>query len=402
MNILADGGVTTPKGFLAGTAYADIKGNNAGKADVALLYSERPCTAAGVFTQNKFSAAPVHWSKEVIGDAQARAIVVNSGNANAGTGDQGYRDAGQMAALAAEHLGLDGREVLVASTGVIGVPLPMDRMRRGVSAAKPTAAGSQDFAVAIMTTDTMPKFGAISVQLPDGTVGHIGGACKGVGMIHPDMATMLGFLTTDFAVERQFLQQALKAAADRSFNMVTVDGDTSTNDTLFILANGACGNPPISQGSDAAATFQDALDELCVYLCKKIARDGEGATKLIEVEVQGAATLQDARLAARTIASSPLVKTAVYGNDPNWGRLLAAAGRSGADLDPKKVDAFIGDVCLMRAGQPQAYDHAVAVATMKQELVRLKLHLHLGEAHATGWGCDLTEEYVHINADYTT
>ncbi|MSQ10711.1 MAG: bifunctional glutamate N-acetyltransferase/amino-acid acetyltransferase ArgJ [Dehalococcoidia bacterium] len=402
MNILADGGVTTPKGFLAGTAYADIKGNNAGKADVALLYSERPCTAAGVFTQNKFSAAPVHWSREIIADAQARAIVVNSGNANAGTGDQGYSDAAQMAALAAEHLGLDRREVLVASTGVIGVPLPMDRMWRGISASKPTAAGSHDFAVAIMTTDTVPKLGAVSVQLPDGTVGHIGGTCKGVGMIHPDMATMLGFLTTDFAVERQFLQQALKAAADRSFNMVTVDGDTSTNDTLLILANGACGNPPISEESDAATTFQNALDELCVYLCKKIARDGEGATKLIEVEVRGAATLQDARLAARTIASSPLVKTAVYGNDPNWGRLLAAAGRSGADLDPNKVDAFIGDICLMRAGQPQAYDHALAVATMKQELVQLKLHLHLGEAFAIGWGCDLTEEYVHINADYTT
>jgi len=402
MNILTNGGVTTPKGFLAGTAYADIKGNNAGKADVALLYSEQPCAAAGVFTQNKFSAAPVHWSKEVIADGRAQAVVVNSGNANAGTGDQGYRDSAQMAALAAEHLGLDRHDVLVASTGVIGVPLPMERMRTGIAASKPTAGGSQDFAVAIMTTDTVPKFGAVEVQLPDGTVGHIGGSCKGVGMIHPDMATMLGFLTTDFAVEPQFLQQALKAAADRSFNMVTVDGDTSTNDTLLLLANGAGGNPPITRGSDAAATFQDALDELCVYLCKKIARDGEGATKLIEAEVRGALTLSDARVAARTIASSPLVKTAVYGNDPNWGRLLAAAGRSGAELDPTKVDAFIGDICLMKAGQPQAYDHALAVTTMKQETVHLRLHLHLGDAHATAWGCDLTEEYVHINADYTT
>lgn len=402
MNIIPDGGVTTPRAFLAGSAYADIKGNNAGKPDVALLFSELPCVAAGVFTQNKFSAAPVHWSREVAARGRAQAVVVNSGNANAGTGDQGHRDAAQMAALAAEHLGIDRHEVLVASTGVIGVPLPMERMRTGINSITPSAEGGLDFAVAIMTTDTVPKYGAAEVHLPSGIRGHLGGACKGVGMIHPDMATLLAFVTTDFAVEPGFLRAALKAAADCSFNMVTVDGDTSTNDTLLILANGAAGNVPITAGSREAATFQEALDDLCVYLAKKVARDGEGATKLIEVEVRGAASLADARVAARTIASSPLVKTAVYGNDPNWGRLLAAAGRSGADLDPTRVDVHIGEVCLMRQGQPQPYDHAAAVAAMQQECVALRLHLHLGEAHATAWGCDLTEEYVRINAEYTT
>lgn len=402
MTILAEGGVTTPQGFAAGSSYADIKGNAAGKPDVALLVSDRPCTAAGVFTQNKFSAAPVHRCKEVLANARAQAVVVNSGNANAGTGEQGERDAAKMAAIAADHLGLDRHDVLTASTGVIGVPLPMQRMTDGINGIKPSAGGSKDFAIAIMTTDTVPKFGAVSLQLADGSVAHIGGSCKGVGMIHPDMATMLAFLTTDVAVEQAFLQQALKTAADRSFNMVSVDGDTSTNDSLLLLANGAHGNPRISAGSKDAAAFQTALDELCIYLCKKVARDGEGATKLIEVQVHGAASYADARLAARTVTVSPLVKSAVYGNDPNWGRLLMAAGRSGADLDPARVDVFIGDVCLMKAGQPQSYDATAAKAAMQQEHVLMKLHLHLGEASATAWGCDLTEEYVHINADYTT
>ncbi len=402
MQIITDGGVTTPKGFTAGSAYADVKGNGAGKHDVALLFSDRPCSAAGVFTQNRFSAAPVHWCKDVISDGRAQAVVVNSGNANAGTGDQGERDAAHMAAVAADHLGLDRRDVLVASTGVIGVLQPMQRLHAGIRAVHPSTEGWRDFAVAIMTTDTVPKFGAVTVQLSDGTIGHIGGSCKGVGMIHPDMATMLGFLTTDFAVDATFLQTALKHAADCSFNMVSVDGDTSTNDTLLLLANGAAGNPPLTAHSHDARTFQEALDELCMYLAKKIARDGEGATKLIEINVRTAASEADARLIARTITTSPLVKTAVYGNDPNWGRLLAAAGRSGADVDPAKVDVFIGEVCLMRDGQPLSYDATAAVATLKQEVVPMTLHLHLGDGHATAWGCDLTEEYVHINADYTT
>lgn len=402
MTEIATGSVTTPAGFLAGAAYADIKGNGAGKPDVALLFSEQPCAIAGVFTDNKFQAAPVHWCRERVASGRGQAVIVNSGNANAGTGDQGRADAAQMAALAADHLGLDRHDVLVASTGVIGVPLPMDRMRAGVSATKVSAEGGLAFAEAIMTTDTRMKHLAVAVELPGGGRGHLGGAAKGVGMIHPNMATLLGFLTTDLAVEQMFLQHALKQAVDRSFNMVTVDGDTSTNDTVLLLANGAQGNPPITKTSHDAGAFQDALDTTCIALAKKIARDGEGASKLIEVQVAGAASLQDARLAARTIAGSPLVKSAVYGNDPNWGRLLMAAGRSGADLDPERVDAYIGEFCLMRAGQPLPFDRDAASDAMKREEVQLRLHLHLGEAAATAWGCDLTEEYVHINAHYTT
>lgn len=401
MKIIPDGTVTSPRGFLAGATYAGIKTAAEGQRDVGILFSERPCAAAGVFTTNKFQAAPVHWCLEHVRRGQAQAVVANSGNANAGTGDEGYRDAAQMAALAAEHLALMQPDVMVASTGVIGVPLPMQRIRDAIRNIRVDQEGGHEFARAIMTTDTFPKEIAVDVQLPQGG-GMVGGVAKGAAMIHPNMATMLAFVTTDLAVAPAFLQDALRTAADLSFNMITVDGDTSTNDTLLLLANGASGNPTLHEGEPGAAEFQDALNHVCIYLAKCIARDGEGSTKLIEVRVQGAANVQDARLVARTVAGSTLLKAAVYGNDPNWGRILAAAGRSGVDIEPERVDVLLGDVCLMRRGQPVAFDQEAARVAISQTEVVIHLSLHLGEGRATAWGCDLTQEYVRLNAEYTT
>ena len=291
--------------------------------------------------------------------------------------------------------------VLVCSTGVIGVQLPIDLMEKGIRALQLSKDGGHDFARAIMTTDTFPKEVAASVPFTNG-MGIIGGVAKGSGMIHPNMATLLAFLTTDLAVEPSFLTTSLRKAVDRSFNMITVDGDNSTNDSLLILANGIASNDAIGTSSPLAESFQDALEEVCIYLAKCVARDGEGATKLIEVQVEGATALSDARLIARTVAGSLLVKSAVYGNDPNWGRVLAAAGRAGAPLDQEKVDVFLGSVCLMRNGQPQPFEHEEAQRVISQKEVVFRLDLHLGSAQATGWGCDLTEGYVHINAHYTT
>ncbi len=401
MQTIPDGSITSPQGFLAGAAYAAIKTAGEGQRDVGLLFSDRPCAVAGVFTQNKFRAAPVHWCQERVATRRAQALVINSGNANAGTGEQGYQDTAQMAVVAAEHLGLDRHDILVASTGVIGVPLPMEKVRRGITEAHPTRDGGGQFVRAMMTTDTFPKTMAIAVSLRDGQ-GLIGGAAKGAGMIHPNMATLLSFITTDLSVEPHFLQLALKEAADVSFNMISIDGDTSTNDTLLLFANGAAGNPEIREGTPDAHTFQDALNHVCIQLAKMVASDGEGATKLMEVRAEGAQTLSDARLVARTIASSSLFKAAFYGNDPNWGRMLAAAGRSGAELDPDKTDVFVGGICLMRAGQPQAFDHAAASRVMRAKAVSFRVDLNIGRCHATAWGCDLTEEYVRVNAEYTT
>jgi glutamate N-acetyltransferase/amino-acid N-acetyltransferase len=274
-------------------------------------------------------------------------------------------------------------------------------VRQGVQALQFQEDGGHDFAQAITTTDTFPKEVAVAVPLPQGQ-GVIGGVAKGAGMIHPDMATLLVFLSTDLAVERDFLSQALRSTVDASFNMITVDGDNSTNDAVLLMANGMAGNAPITADSPLANAFQEALAYVCVYLAKCVARDGEGATKLIEIQVKGAQALHDARVIARTVAGSLLVKAAVYGNDPNWGRVLAAAGRAGAPLDPEKVDVYLGPVCLMRSGQPQTFDREGARHIMAQKEVVFRLDLHLGEAQAAAWGCDLTEEYVHINAHYTT
>jgi glutamate N-acetyltransferase / amino-acid N-acetyltransferase len=397
ISFIKSGGITSPKGFRAGATSADIKGNGKGKLDLAILCSEVPCTAAAVFTTNQIKAAPVILSKRRLRRKKAMAVVVNSGNANASTGEQGMADAAMMAKLAAGHVGVAPADVLVASTGVIGHLLPMDRIRAGVERIALSVNGGHDLARAIMTTDTMPKEVAVSAG---GFT--IGGAAKGSGMIHPNMATLLSFLTTDASVDADFLKQALREAADLSFNMVSVDTDTSTNDTLLIMANGLAGNNTIVAGSAQADVFKQALNQVCIYLAKMIARDGEGATKFIEVNVIGAARMADARVIARTIVGSPLVKTAIYGRDPNWGRVMAAAGRSGVKLVENKIDLDINGFNLVRDGAPLPFDKEDVARSLGAAESTISLSLNLGKASATAWGCDLTEEYVKINSEYTT
>jgi glutamate N-acetyltransferase/amino-acid N-acetyltransferase len=402
IEIIPEGGVTSPKGFYAGATYAGIKKKARDVLDLALLYSETACTAAAVFTTNKVKAASVILDRQKLQNAgRARAVVINSGCANACTGERGMKDAVLTAELAAKRLGVPPDEVMVASTGVIGVPLPVDLIEEGLSRIAPSRDGGRWLARAIMTTDTRPKEIAVTVSSESSRF-TIGGAAKGAGMIHPDMATMLCFLTTDAAVESEFLQASLKKAVDVSFNMISVDGDTSTNDMVLILANGLADKGQVIPGAASGEAFQKALEEVCLYLAKCIARDGEGATRLIEVVVNGASSIKDARLAARTIASSPLVKTAVHGADPNWGRVLASAGRSGAELIPEKSAVYIGDMCLLKSGMPVSFDKKAAAELLKSEEVRLRVDLNLGNASATAWGCDLSEEYVVINSEYTT
>jgi len=394
---ITSGTVTSPQGFLAGAVEAGIKGK--GELDLAILCSEKPCLAAGVFTTAAIKSAPVILSREHLKAGKARAVVVNSGCANACTGDSGMADAVDMAKLVSEKLGLPAEDVLVASTGVIGVPLPMERVRAGIRKVVLAREGAHDLARAIMTTDTFPKEIAVSVGSKSGKF-IIGGVAKGAGMIHPDMATMLCFLTTDAAVEARFLQSALQKAVDVSFNMVTVDGDTSPSDTVAILANGLAGTEKINSGN--GELFQKALDEVCLYLAKSVARDGEGATKLIEVTVEGALDDRQARLAARIVAGSPLFKAAVHGNDPNWGRVVAALGRSGAKVDESKLEVYLNDVCVMKQGSPVPFDRQKLSAGLAGREVSVRLRLNLGRGKAVAWGCDLSEEYVTINSAYTS
>jgi glutamate N-acetyltransferase/amino-acid N-acetyltransferase len=389
------GGITSPQGFLAGATGAGIKYAN--RLDLGILYSETPGTAAALFTTNKIKAAPVVLDIERLKGGKVSAVVMNSGCANACTGSQGMKDAMAMAALVARQVGVDDESVLVASTGVIGTFLPMERIAAGISKIVLTVEGGHDIARAIMTTDTVPKEAAVRAA---GFT--IGGMAKGAGMIHPELATMLGFLTTDVAVDAGFLWEALREAADMSFNMLSVDGDNSTNDMLLIIANGIAGGQTITGDSRQAGVFQEALNRVCIYLAKALARDAEGATKFIEVSVCGAASLTDARRAARTIVGSSLVKAAVHGSDPNWGRVLAAAGRSGAALEGDKLELYIGGTRLVQNGSPVPYDKEEVVGHLNGKEVSIKLDLHLGDAEATTWGCDLSEEYVKINAEYTT
>jgi glutamate N-acetyltransferase/amino-acid N-acetyltransferase len=396
-DFIPSGGVTSPRGFLAGATSAGIKYADKRRLDLGILFSEAPCAAAAVFTTNKVKAAPVLLDQKRLEKGRARAVVMNSGVANACIGKQGMADAIEITALTARHVGVAPEDVLVASTGVIGIPLPMERIRESISKIVLSTEGGHDLARAIMTTDTVPKEAA--VKTGDFT---IGGILKGAGMIHPDLATMLCFLTTDAPVDIAFLRQALRHAVDISFNMLSIDGDGSPNDTVLIMVSGTAGGKPVNKNSERAAVFQQALDKLCIYLARESARDGEGATKLIEVKVSGAASQKDARLAARTIVSSMLVKAAVHGSDPNWGRVLAAAGRSGAALTPEKMELYIGDTCMVKGGEPVPFDKTEAVDHLDGKEVLIALDLHLGRAEAVAWGCDLSEEYVKINAEYTT
>jgi glutamate N-acetyltransferase/amino-acid N-acetyltransferase len=392
------GSIISASGFLAGAVRAGIKSKD--EFDLAILCSEVPCTAAGIFTTNQIKSAPVILSQRHITKGRAQAILANSGCANACTGEPGLADALEMAKLTAAQLGIASEAVLVASTGVIGVPLPMDKIRTGIPKIKATRGGGHDFCRAMMTTDTRPKELAVQVD-SKGTKFTMGGVAKGAGMIHPNMATMLCFIATDAAVNADFLQAALHKAAEGTFNMLSIDGDTSPSDCVLLLANGLAGNEPIDFNN--GGTFQETLTAVCTHLAKSVARDGEGATKLIEVKVEGAEDQIWARHAARTIAGSPLVKAAIHGNDPNWGRIVAALGRSGARVSEDKLDVYLNDICVMRQGRPAPFSKAEMISTLSSsDNVLIRLCLNLGDGQATAWGCDLSEEYVRINSAYTT
>jgi glutamate N-acetyltransferase/amino-acid N-acetyltransferase len=394
------GGVTLPKGFRAAAVSAGIKATK--RLDLALLVSDRPATAAAVFTTNKAQAAPVLVSREHLErtGGTARAIIVNSGCANACTGEDGLRVAREMAAEAANAIGCAADQVLVASTGVIGVALDIAKIRAAMPAATSALAGDQGSAAAqaIMTTDPFPKEAAARITLAGGEV-TIGGMAKGSGMIEPMMATMLGFVTTDAAVARPLLQQALKEVVDDTFNAITVDGECSTNDCVMVLANGASG---VMIDEASYATFTDALRTVCLRLALGIVRGGEGATKLITVSVTGAATDAEARQAAKAIANSPLVKTAIHGGDPNWGRLIAVAGRAGVAFELSRAAVTVGSTVLFQDGRP--YDEAAPEAAeyLKNADINVTVHLGAGTAASTVWTCDLSAEYVRINAEYRT
>ena len=396
--VIASGSVTSASGFLAGAVRAGIKAKD--ELDLAILCSEVPGTAAGVFTTNRIKSAPVILSQRHMARMPAQAVVANAGCANACVGEGGLADALEMASLAAAKLGISPEQVLVASTGVIGVPLPMDKIRAGIPEIKLNRGGGHDFCRAIMTTDTRPK--EIAVRVDSGkTEFIIGGVAKGAGMIHPNLATMLCFIASDASVDADFLQTALQKAVDCSFNMVSIDSDTSPSDCAFLLANGSAGNEPI--GFDNGEAFQEALNVVCTHLAKSIARDGEGATKLIEVTVEGAEDRVWARQAARTIASSPLVKAAIHGSDPNWGRIAAALGRSGARVNENSLDVYLNDVCVMKQGCPVSFSKQEMMSALsKCDDVPIRLCLNLGDGRATAWGCDLSQEYVRINSSYTT
>jgi glutamate N-acetyltransferase/amino-acid N-acetyltransferase len=397
---IVQGGVTAPKGFQAAGVHCGLKKE---KLDLAVIYSTVPAAAAGLFTVNKVKAAPILVTMEHLAQGQARAVVVNSGNANACTGEKGLADARQMARAAAQALGISETEVMVASTGVIGVPIKIDLLEQGIKEAVKnlSTAGGASAAEAIMTTDTFKKELAISFEL-GGRAATIGAMAKGSGMIHPNMATMLGFITTDAAIEEKALLAALREANDRSFNMITVDGDTSTNDMVGIMANGVAGNKKITIDEPEFDKFLAALSYITVELAKSIAKDGEGATKLIEVQVKNARTVADARKAALTVAKSSLVKTAIFGEDANWGRILCAIGYSGAEFDPDKADIALGDEMVAIDGAGLAFNEKKAKSILAQKQVVIYIDLKDGDAEATAWGCDMTYDYVKINGSYRT
>ncbi len=394
-----EGSVTSAPGFRAGAVAAGIKAS--GKPDLGLLVADCPCVAAATFTRNAFPAAPVALSRARVQAGQAQAVVFNSGNANACTGEWGLADAEEMARLAGEALGVPSDLVLVASTGVIGHPLPMDRVRDGLRRVVVRPDGGHEAALGIMTTDSRPKEVAVRTEIGGREV-RIGGMAKGVGMIHPGMATMLVFLATDAVLEPGFARPALKRVVDRTFNMVSVDGDTSTNDSCFLLANGLAGHPPLGEGTAGAERFVAALELACTRLARLLASDGEGATKLLEVAVTGARTEADARAAARAVVRSNLVKAAVHGEDPNWGRIFMAVGNSGAAVDPRRAALWIGSLQIARDGVGLGVSQADGRAQMAGSEVQVRVDLGLGSASARAWGCDLTEAYVVENSAYTT
>jgi len=399
-----EGGVAAARGFSAAGVRCGIKQNKSA-LDLAMILSDRPCAAAAVFTTIAIPAAPVGWTRSVVSKGSAHAVIVNSGNANACTGKRGARDAAAMAVAAARQFDLDPAKVCVASTGIIGQPLPLDKIVAGVADAAetlaPDAKSGDAFARAIMTTDTRAKSVAVQTVI-GGRVVTIGGSAKGSGMIAPNMATMLAFVTTDAGISPAMLRRALRAAVNVSFNRITIDGDMSTNDTLLLLANGAAGNPRIDKAGRSFEQFAAALEFVCVHLAKMLVRDGEGATKFVEVRVKHAATATDAETVAKAVANSPLVKCAINGGDPNWGRIVCRAAGCGAKLVGEKTTLRIGGVLAFAAGVPAKTPRAKLAAAMKAHDIEIELDLGLGKGSATVWTCDLSREYVTINADYHT
>ena len=403
--------LTFARGFRAGTSACGIKAFTAGASaiptgqrdDLCVIYSSNPCDAGGVFTTNKIKSASVVIDQLHLQHNRVQALVIASGNANACTGAQGFKDALLMAKLTADRLDLDPDQVLVGTTGVIGRYLPMDAVKAGITAACASLSPDHgvDAARAIMTTDTVPKTAAKEIEIGGRGV-RVGGMCKGSGMIHPNMATMLAYITTDAAVEPGLTASLAKRVADRSFNQVTVDGDSSTNDTFLILANGAAGNPPIRHGTAEAEELEAAIVGVARDLARAIARDGEGATKMIAVRVQGAESDDEARIAARAVASSSLVKTAVHGGDPNWGRIVCALGYSGAELALDKLHLSIGGLVVFDRGAGVDVDLTAVRRAFEQSEIEIVAKLGLADGNAEAWGCDLSEEYVRINAEYTT
>jgi len=408
-----EGGIAAPQGFYAVGVQAGVKYEN--KYDIALIFSQVQAQAAAVYTRNVVKAHPLYLTQRHLQNGLAQAIVINSGNANACVGEGGDQAALSMAEVTAMFMAIPAEDVLVASTGVIGVEMPLDRVLNGIRAASSELLGSMvkgirgqtetpedgahRAALAIMTTDTIAKEHACELISSQGGVIRLGAMAKGSGMIHPNMGTMLGFLTTDAMLPSAELQRILREAVDESFNMVTIDGDTSTNDMVLLLANGASG---VTLSAEDRVNFEKMVKAMCVQLAQDIARDGEGASKFMEVTVSGAKTKEDARKIARSICGSSLVKTALFGEDANWGRIFTAAGYSGAEFNPAKVDILLGDLIVARAGIGVAFSEDKAMEILGLKDVHISLNLHDGEEHATAWGCDLTHEYVTINGDYRT
>jgi glutamate N-acetyltransferase/amino-acid N-acetyltransferase len=392
------GGVGAAGGFVAAGVECGVRG--VGGRDLGLLYSELPCETAAVFTRNALEGAPLVVTREAVGACGVRAVVANSGIANAATGHGGIEDAYAMQAIAAETLEIEAGEVAVASTGVIGARLPMDRISAGIrAAAGEIGEGGSGFAESIMTTDTRVKEAVARVELGGRTV-TVGGTAKGSGMIHPNMGTMLAFLATDAAVEKDCLHETLGRVTDRTFNRVTVDGDTSPSDMALLMANGAAGNAPLTLESEDYPVFAGAVEGVARELAKEIARDGEGATRLVEVVVDGAAGEEEAAALAKSVVGSNLVKAAVFGEDANWGRVITAMGYSGVDFDPQGVDLWFGPVKVFSSGEPVPHEEAEANATLTGDEVRITARLGEGDASAVAWGCDLSYEYVRINGSY--
>ena len=403
---IIDGGVTAAKGFKAASTAAEIKYK--GRTDMAMVFSEVPCVAAGTFTTNVVKAAPVRWDQDIVyNHPGARAVICNSGIANACTGEEGLGYCRETAKAASESLGIPEDSVLVASTGVIGMQLPIDRIANGVKAMAPKLEGSREAgleaAKAIMTTDTEKKEAAVEIEIGGKTV-TVGGMCKGSGMIHPNMCTMLGFITSDVDISKELLQEALSEDIKDTYNMVSVDGDTSTNDTVLLLANGQAGNPKITEKNADYEEFKKALNYVNTTLAKKIAGDGEGATALFEVKVIGAATKAEAVTLSKSVVTSSLTKAAIYGHDANWGRILCALGYSGVQFDPEKVDLYFeskaGKIKIIENGVSTGYSEEEATKILSEEAVTAIADMKMGDASATAWGCDLTYDYIKINADY--